>query len=252
MTWSHPVEARYPIRDRGRIQLFSMNTPNGIKVSAALEELGLPYEPHLVNIREGAQHHPAYRTLSPNGKIPALIDPTGAGPTAAPTPGRGPTPPLDAPPQPVAMCDSGAILLHLAEKTGRLLPTDPLGRSDVLQWLFLQVSQIGPMFGQLGHFHRYARRRTADTYALDRYLNETKRLLAVLEERLQDRTFVAAGELSIADLAIFPWLRALLGYYDAGDLVGIDAYPSVLAYLERMLARPAIAASLQVCRPERR
>lgn len=227
-----PIEAKYPITDPSKIQLYSMNTPNGVKVAAALEELELPYEAHLVHIGRGDQHDPAYRWISPNGKIPAMLDPDGPGGA------------------PLALMESGAILLHLAEKTGRLLPRDPIERSNCVQWLFFQVGHIGPMFGQFGHFHRFARGRTTDNYALARYLGETRRLLGVLEGRLLGRPQLGGESYSIADVAVFPWVNTLLDFYEAGDVVGMHEFPRVKAWLDACLERPASQVALQVCRPD--
>ena len=223
-----PIEAQYAIEDWSKLQLFSLNTPNGIKISVALEELDLPYEPHTVNILNGDQHTEAYQSISPNGKIPVLIDP-------------------DGPNGPLTIMESGAILLHLADKTKKLIPQDPVIRSECVQWLFMQVGHIGPMFGQFGHFHKFARDKTQDTYALERYLKETQRLLGVLESRLAKHSFLAGEEYTIADIATFPWVEVLSGFYGAGDVVQMTNYPAVNAWLEGITARPATEVGRKVC-----
>lgn len=223
------IEDQFPVQDWTKIQLFSMNTPNGIKAGVALEELGLPYEPHRVDIMKGDQQTPAYKKeLSPNGKIPVIVDPNGP----------------DG--QRIVIMESGAILLHLADKAGRLIPSDPRLRMECLQWLFFQVGHIGPMFGQFGHFHRFAKDKTMDTYALERYRGETKRLLGVLDERLSESSYVVADEYSIADIAIFPWVQTLIGFYDASEAIGFSEYPKVDAWLKTILERPAVQVGMKV------
>lgn len=222
------IEDQYPVEDWDKLQLFSINTPNGVKVGVALEELGLDYEAHQVNILENEQRTPAFLEINPNGKIPVLIDPHGPG-------GRR-----------LILMESGAILLHLAQITGRLMPTDPLERSETLQWLFFQVGHVGPMFGQLGHFHRIGRKKTDDTYALERYTAETRRILGILELRLEGREFIVGSAYSIADISIFPWVRTLVGFYDAAKQVGFEDFPRVGAWLERLLARPQVQAGIKV------
>lgn len=222
------IEDQYPVRDWSKLQLFSLNTPNGVKVGVALEELGLEYEAHQVNIGDGEQKTSAFLALNPNGKIPVLIDPNGPGGER------------------LVLMESGAILLHLAELTGRLMPTHPIERSECIQWLFFQVGHIGPMFGQLGHFHRIGRKKTEDTYALERYTAETRRLLDILEKRLTDRSFMVSADYTIADIAIFPWVRTLVGFYDAAELVGFSDFPLVATWLEKLLARPQVQAGIKV------
>lgn len=212
-----------------RLQLYSLATPNGKKVGIALEELGLPYEAHKIRIGEGDQFDPEYVALvNPNSKIPAIIDPDGPG-------GR-----------PLALMESGAILLYLAEKTGRLMPEDPRDRWDAMQWLFFQVANIGPLFGQFGHFFKFAREKTQDSYGIERYTAETKRLLAVLERRLAERPFLVAGEYTIADIATFPWVMGL-EFYGGLEQVGYADYTNVQAWVERCMARPATQRGAQVC-----
>jgi GSH-dependent disulfide-bond oxidoreductase len=220
MAEPHPIEAKWPIQDRSKLQLFSLNTPNGVKVNVALEELGVPYEPHLVHIGKNDQFTPEFISISPNSKIPAILDFNGPG-------GK-----------PLALMESGAILIYLAEKTGRLIPSDPARRYQCLQWLFFQVGHIGPMFGQFGHFFKYAKDKCKDPYPVERYTNEAKRLLGVLDRQLSDKEFLVE-EYSIADIATFPWVNALGMSYGAGDVLPVSEYPHVDAWLKRCMARPA-------------
>lgn len=218
-----PITDRWPPRTPGAIQLYSLATPNGVKISIALEEMGLPYDAHLVDFGRNDQFSPAFLSLNPNNKIPAILDPDGPGG------------------QPLALFESGAILIYLAEKSGKLLPqTD---RYEVLQWLMFQIGGIGPMFGQLGYFHNYAGKEIDDPRPKERYRAEVERLLKVLDKALEGRDWIA-GDYSIADIAIGPWLRGLRDFYKAGDLVGWDALRNVPAYLERFLARPAVQRGL--------
>ena len=221
------IESQWPILDRSKLQLFSLNTPNGIKVAVALEELGIPYEPHTVHIGKGEQFTPAFKSISPNSKIPAIVDLNGPGG------------------QPLALMESGAILIYLAEKTGRLFPTDAVQRLKCLQWLFFQVGHIGPMFGQFGHFFKYAKDKCDHPYPLERYTNEAKRLLGVLDHELSDREYLV-GEYTIADIATFPWVRALGFNYGAGDVIKVEDFPHVQAWLERCTARPAFQVAKDV------
>ncbi len=217
----YPIEAKWPNVDRSKIQLFSLPTPNGVKVSVALEELGLPYEPHLVHIGKNEQFTPEFISVSPNSKIPAILDPNG--------PGN----------QPLALMESGAILIYLAEKTGRLIPSQPARRLQCLQWLFFQVGHIGPMFGQFGHFFKYAGDKCKDPYPIERYTNEAKRLLGVLDRQLSDKEFLVE-EYTIADIATFPWVNALgAAGYGAEAILPISDHPHVEAWLTRCKARPA-------------
>lgn len=222
-----PITLRWPPRDASVIQLYSFPTPNGVKVSIALEEIGLPYEAHAVRIGDGDQFDPAFLSISPNNKIPALLDPSGP----------------DG--MPVALFESGAILLYLADKTGQLVPADAAGRAEVLSWLMFQMGGVGPMFGQLGFFHKFAGREIPDPRPKERYVTEAARLLSVLDRRLAGRDWVA-GSYSIADIAIAPWLRSLVEFYEAADLVGWDSLENVPGYLARFLARPAVERGLLV------
>ena len=222
------VTTRWPASEPGKLQLYSFPTPNGVKVSIALEELGLPYEAHLVDIGKNETWTEPFLSLNPNGKIPAIIDPNGPG-------GK-----------PLALFESGAILFYLAEKTGRLLPADPGRRYEAIQFVFFQMAAIGPMFGQLGFFHKFAGREIEDKRPLQRYAGESKRLLGVLEGRLEGRQWMMGDDYTIADIAIFPWVRTLRDFYEAGDLVGLDGFSAVNAWLERCLARPASRIGLNV------
>ena len=223
-----PITKKWPARHPDRIQLYSLPTPNGVKVSIMLEETGLPYEPHLVNFDTSDQLSPEFLSLNPNNKIPAILDPDGPD-------GK-----------PLALFESGAILIYLAAKSGRLLPADTAGRYEALQWLMFQMGGIGPMFGQVGFFHKFAGKDYEDKRPRDRYVAEAKRLLGVLNEQLATRRWVVGDEYTIADIAIFPWVRNLVGFYGAGELVGIADFPHVTRALEAFIARPAVARGLEI------
>ena len=223
-----PITQKWPAQHPDRLQLYSLPTPNGVKVSIALEELGLPYEPHLVSFQTNDQLTPAFMSLNPNNKIPAIVDPNGPGG------------------QPLALFESGAILLYLAEKTGQLLPTDPAQRYEAIQWLMFQMGGVGPMLGQLGFFHKFAGKDYEDKRPRDRYVAETRRLLGVLNQHLTGKAWMLGTQYTIADIAIFPWVRALLGFYEAGDLVGIADFPEVTRVLQAFVARPAVVRGLAV------
>lgn len=223
-----PITRRWPATHPDRLQLYSLNTPNGVKVSIMLEETGLPYEPHLVDIGANESRTPEFLSLNPYGKIPAIIDPDGPGGA------------------PLGLFESGAILLYLAEKTGQLLPADPARRYETIQWVMFQMGAIGPMFGQVGFFHKFAGREYEDKRPLQRYANETKRLLGVLETRLAGRQWIMGEDYTIADIATLGWVRNLIGFYDAGGLVDYDALTHVPAWLERGLARPAVQRGLEI------
>lgn len=220
-----PITRRWPAQYPERLQLYSLGTPNGVKVSIALEELGLPYEAHKVNFATQDQLSPEFLSLNPNNKIPAIIDPDG--------PGGAPLP----------LFESGAILMYLAEKTGRLLP-QAAARWQAVQWLFFQMGGVGPMFGQLGWFHKFDGRHIEDKRGHERYRAEVERLLKVLDGQLEGRDWIV-GEYSIADIAICPWLRGL-NFYEAKGIVGWDQLRHVPAWLDRFLARPAVQRGLAV------
>jgi GSH-dependent disulfide-bond oxidoreductase len=214
-----PITEKWAPQNPKVIQLYSLPTPNGMKVSIALEELGLDYEPHLVDFSKNDQLSPAFISLNPNNKIPAIIDPNGPD-------GK-----------PLALFESGAILIYLAEKTGRLLPAQH--RYEVLQWLMFQMGGLGPMFGQLGYFHTFAGKEIEDPRPKERYRAEVERLLKVLDGALAGKDWLV-GEYSIADISVGPWLGTLRDFYKVGDLVGWDKLRNVPGYLERFLARPAV------------
>ena len=223
-----PINKRWPAKHPDRIQLYSAPTPNGVKVSILLEELGLPYEAHYVDIGKDETWTPEFLSLNPNGKIPSIIDPDGPG-------GK-----------PLALFESGAILLYLAEKTGKLLPADPALRYETIQWVFFQMAAIGPIFGQLGFFHKFAGREITDKRPLERYRVESRRLVGVLDTRLKDRTWIMGDDYTIADVSMLGWVRNLIGFYDARELVGFDDFPAVASWLERGLARPAVQKGVTI------
>jgi GST-like protein len=222
-----PITARWPAQHPDRIQLYSVPTPNGVKVSIMLEETGLPYEPHAINIMQNETFTPDYLSLNPNGKIPAIIDPDGPGG------------------QPLGLFESGAILIYLAEKTGQFLSADPARRYQTIQWLMWQMGGLGPIFGQLGFFHKFAGRDYEDKRPRDRYVTESKRLLGVLETRLEGRDWIM-DDYSIADIATMGWVRNLIGFYEAGEIVDYASLKNVPAWLERGLARPAVQRGLNI------
>lgn len=219
-TLTHPITARWPAATPEKLQLYSYPTPNGVKVSAALEEMGIDYEPHLVTLADADVKSPEFLALNPNNKIPAIIDPNG--PDGAQ----------------IELFESGAILIYLAEKSGKFLSKDPKARYETIQWLMFQMGGLGPMFGQLGFFYKFAGAAMEDPTARDRYINEAKRLLNVVEQRLEGRDWIM-GDYSIADMAIAPWLNAL-DFYGAKEVVGYDDLKNVPAYVARFYARPAI------------
>ncbi|HYP71168.1 MAG TPA: glutathione S-transferase N-terminal domain-containing protein [Variovorax sp.] len=225
---SFPITKKWPAQHPDRLQLYSLPTPNGVKVSIMLEETGLAYEPHLVDFGKNDQMSPEFLSLNPNNKIPAIIDPNGPD-------GR-----------PLALFESGAILIYLADKTGKLMPKDEAARYETIQWLMFQMGGIGPMFGQLGFFNKFGGKDYEDKRPRDRYVAESKRLLAVLDQRLQGRNWVMGDEYTIADVAIFPWVRNLVGFYEAGDLVGFSEFANVKRSLDAFVARPAVARGLTI------
>ncbi|MBS7662431.1 glutathione S-transferase N-terminal domain-containing protein [Pseudomonas lalucatii] len=225
---AYPITAKWPAAHPERLQLYSLPTPNGVKVSIMLEETGLPYEAHLVSFERNEQLSPAFLSLNPNNKIPAILDPDGPD-------GR-----------PLALFESGAILLYLAEKTGQLLPGDARGRYETLQWLMLQMGGIGPMFGQVGFFNRFAGKDYEDKRPRDRYVAEASRLLGVLDRRLAEGPWIMGEDYGIADIATFPWVRNLIGFYEAGELVQIERFAHVTRALQAFLARPAVSRGLNI------
>ena len=228
MSVDHPIFARWPAQHPDRIQLFSAPTPNGVKAGIMLEETGLAYEPHRIDIMANESHDPAFLALNPNGKIPAIYDP--AGPSG----------------KPLALFESGAILLYLADKSGQFISADPNMRYETIQWVMWQIGGVGPMFGQLGFFHKFAGRDYEDKGPRDRYAAESARLLGVLNERLDGRTWIMGDEYSIADISLLGWVRNLIGFYGAREIVGFDRFGHVQAWLDRGLARPAVQRGLEV------
>jgi GST-like protein len=228
MALIHPIAAKWPARHPERLQLYSLPTPNGAKVSIALEEMRVPYEAHLVRFESNDQFSPEFLALNPNNKIPAILDPNGPG-------GK-----------PLALFESGAILVYLAGKTGQFLPQDVAARYETLQWLMWQMGGVGPMFGQLGFFCKYAGKDYEDKRPRDRYVAESKRLLGVLDQRLKGRQWIMGNEYTIADMAVFPWVRNLLVNYGAGDLVGFRAFTQVQRVLTASTARPAVQRGLEM------
>jgi GST-like protein len=228
---SFPVTHKWPAQYPDRLQLYSVPTPNGVKVSIMLEETGLPYEAHPVRFDASEQTSPEFLSLSPNNKIPAILDPNGPdGPDG----------------KPLGLFESGAILIYLADKTRKFIPADLSGRYETIQWLMFQMGGIGPMFGQLGFFYTFAGKDYEDKRPRDRYVAESRRLLGVLNGRLAGAAWIMGEEYTIADIAIFPWVRALVSFYDAGSLVGITDFPNVTRSLGAFLARPAVIAGLEI------
>jgi len=225
-----PITRRWPPRHPDRIQLYSLNTPNGVKASIMLEETGLAYEPHLVDITDNQSHSPEFLSLNPNGKIPAIIDPDGPG-------GK-----------PLALFESGAILIYLADKSDQFLSPDPATRYETIQWVFFQNASIGPMFGQLGFFNKFAGKAIEDKRPLQRYVDESRRLLGVLDRRLAGREWIMGADYSIADISTLGWIRNLITFYEARDLVEFDRLDNVPDWLERGLARPAVQRGLEIPR----
>ena len=221
-----PITQKWPAQHPDRIQLYSWATPNGVKVSIMLEETALPYEVHSIRFDRKDQMTPEFLSLSPNNKIPAILDPDGPD-------GK-----------PLGLFESGAILVYLADKTGKFLPEDATARYQTLQWLMFQMGGIGPMFGQVGFFTKFAGKDFEDKRPRDRYLAESRRLLGVLNSRLTDRKWVMGDDYTIADIATFPWIRNLINFYEAGDLVGIQDFPNVTRSLEAFVARPAVQKGL--------
>ena len=222
------INRRWPAQHPDRIQLYSLPTPNGVKVSIMLEETGLPYEWHLIDFGKDDQKAPEFLSLNPNGKIPAMIDPNGPNGT------------------PLSLFESGAILLYLAEKTGTFLPVDPGERWHAIQWVMFQMGGVGPMFGQLGFFHKFAGKDYEDKRPRDRYAAESKRLLGVMDGWLADRDWFVGNDYSVADISMLGWVRNLIGFYEAAEIVGFSMFKNVAAWLERGLARPAVQEGLNI------
>jgi len=219
---------KWPPQHPDRIQLYSLPTPNGVKVSIMLEETGLPYEPHLVRFDSNDQLSPEFLAVNPNNKIPAILDPNGPG-------GK-----------PLPLFESGAILLYLADKAQRFMPQDAAGRYETIQWLMFQMAGVGPMFGQVGFFHKFAGKDYEDKRPRDRYVGEAKRLLGVLDRHLAGRSWMMGETYTIADIAIFPWVNVLNTFYGAGELVGMKDFTQVNRVLEVFLARPAVVRGLNI------
>ena len=223
-----PITKKWPAQHPDRIQLYSLPTPNGVKVSVMLEETGLPYEAHAVRFDSNDQLSPEFLSLNPNNKIPAILDPNGPG-------GK-----------PLALFESGAILLYLADKAQRFVPQDAAARYQTLPWLMFQMAGVGPMFGLVGFFHKFAGKDYEDKRPRDRYVGEAKRLLGVLDRRLSGRSWVMGEDYTIVDMAIFPWVNVLNTFYGAGELVGTRDFPQVMRVLEIFLARPAVIRGLNI------
>jgi GST-like protein len=223
-----PITKKWPAEHPDRLQLYSLPTPNGVKASIMLEETGLPYEVHKVSFDTHDQHSPEFVSLNPNGKIPAILDPDGPG-------GK-----------PLPLFESGAILLYLAEKTGKLIPADAAGRWQAVQWVMWQMGGVGPMFGQVGFFNKFAGKDFEDKRPRDRYVKESRRLLQVLDGQLKGRRWILGDDYSIADIAAFPWVRNLGGFYGAGELVGMADFVEVRRVLDAFLARPAVQRGLDI------
>ena len=223
-----PVTRRWPAQHPDRLQYYGLPTPNGVKISIMLEETGLPYEAHLVDFAQNDQKTPEFLSLNPNGKIPAILDPSGPGGV------------------PLGLFESGAILLYLAEKTGRFLPDHPAGRWHAIQWLMFQMGGLGPMFGQLGFFYKFAGRDWEDKRPLQRYVDEAKRLLAVMDNALDGKQWFLGDDYTIADISMIGWVRGLVTFYEAGELTGFGDFRNVAAWLDRALARSAVQRGLNI------
>ncbi|HTP74020.1 MAG TPA: glutathione S-transferase N-terminal domain-containing protein [Burkholderiaceae bacterium] len=223
-----PITRKWPPKHPERLQLYSLPTPNGVKVSIFLEETGLPYEVHRVSFDSHDQRSPEFLSLNPNGKIPAIIDPDGPGG------------------EPLPLFESGAILLYLADKTGRLMPRDAAARYQAIQWLMFQMGGVGPFFGQVGFFHKFAGKDYDDKRPRDRYVAESQRLLAVLDRQLADHPWIVGDEYGIADIATFPWVNNLVGFYGARELVQFDEFAHVQRALRAFLARPAVVRGMAI------
>lgn len=224
-----PVTRRWPPRHPDRLQYYGLPTPNGQKVSVMLEELGLPYDAHRVDISDAAsdQFTPEFLSIAPNNKIPAILDPDGPGGA------------------PIGLFETGAILIYLGDKAGRFLPREGAKRYEVIQWLMWQMGGVGPMFGQVGFFHKYKGSEIEDPRPRQRYYDESKRLLGVLDRLLEGREWMC-GDYSIADIAVAPWVLCMRDSYQAGPEVGLDGFSNVARWFEAWLARPAVQRGLTV------
>ena len=223
--FAHPINGRWPADNPSVLQLYSFPTPNGVKVSIMLEEIGLEYEAHQVTLSDADVKSPEFLSLNPNNKIPAIIDPNGPDGTQ------------------VELFESGAILIYLAEKSGQFIG-EGAEKYNTIKWLMFQMGGLGPMFGQLGYFSKFAGKEIEDPRPRERYLNEAKRLIAVLEKELEGKDWIT-GDYSIADIAIAPWLRAL-DYYGVKEDIGWSDLKNVPAYLDRFLERPAVQRGLAI------
>jgi GSH-dependent disulfide-bond oxidoreductase len=223
-----PITKKWPAKNPDAIQLYSLPTPNGIKVSAMLEETGLQYEPHLVSFATNDQMTPEFLSLNPNNKIPAIIDPNG--PDGKPLP----------------LWESGAILIYLAEKSGKFLPKDPAQRYETIQWLMFQMGGVGPMFGQFGFFQKFGGKDMTDKLPWNRYRDESRRLLGVLDARLKGSEFIMGKEYTIADMAIWPWLRTMTGFYEAAEIMGMENFPNASRWLAACADRPASQKAVKI------
>lgn len=223
------MKSHWTINHPDRIQLYSLATPNGQKVSIALEAMQLSYEAHTIDITKGDQFSPEFLALNPNAKIPVIVDPNS----------------YDG--KPITIFESGAILLYLAEKTGQLMPEDPRAKQECKQWLFFQMANIGPMFGQFGHFFKYAGQKCEHPYPLERYKNETKRLLKLLDERLEKKAYILGDSYSIADISIFPWVYCLDHFYKSANILSLSSYEHLNTWLERCLKKPGTKKGMTLC-----
>ena len=221
-----PITQKWTPQDPSVLQLFSFPTPNGVKVSIALEEMGIPYEAHLVTLSDADVKSPEFLSLNPNNKIPAIIDPNGPDGT------------------PIGLFESGAILIYLAEKSGKLIGKTASDKAKMIQWLMFQMGGLGPMLGQMGFFVKFAGSQWEDKRPQQRYIDEGKRLLAVLDKELDGKDWIT-GDFSIADIAIAPWLNAL-NFYEAKEKVGWDDQKNLVAYLDRFMARPAVQKAMNI------
>jgi GSH-dependent disulfide-bond oxidoreductase len=223
-----PITKKWPAKHPDRLQLYSVPTPNGVKAAIMLEEVGLPYEPHLVDFDQNEQKSPEFRSLNPYARIPAIIDPHGPDGKALP------------------LFESSAILIYLAEKSGQLLPLTGAERYETLQWLMFQTAGVAPIFGQVGFFHKFAGKDWEDKRPRDRYAAESRRLLEVLNDRLAGRSWLMGDVYTIADIATFSLVRNFIEFYRAGDLVGFDDLTNVKRVLDVFLARPAVARGIRI------